>query len=231
MDFAAIGANIKAHRKRFRMSTRELASRAGVSRNTIVRLEGGLPCKDSTIQRLRVALSMSPDQLLRMPSRDPFCIHRPQDAHWTVSVPPTEYRRVEEGEEVRHVDDELERLRLGELKFQPAFTMVMGSEIPGGVASHATIELYQETWSTQHFGEEFVYCLCGPVKVIIGDRECLLEQGEAIGFDATVPHRYSPVHWPIQLGKVPRILVVVSMRPGEQIPPPVITPHKSLNPS
>ena len=49
------------------LSLRELAARAGVSQNTIFRLEQGFPARPSTIRKLAAALGCEPSDLLAEP--------------------------------------------------------------------------------------------------------------------------------------------------------------------
>ena len=228
-EFKDIGRNIRERRRRFGLSARELAEKAGISRNTFVRLEAGHPCHLATIEKLRRALSMAADQVLRPADPAPFRVHRSGDSRWSVAVPPSEYRRLREDEDPRHVNDPVERRRLGALGFQPAFTAVLDSELTGGVTSHAIIEVHGRGWVTNHYGEEFVYCLRGSVIVTVDEVPCRLEEGDALGFDATHPHRYEPAYEITPTTPIPLILAIVTMRPGEQLPPPIETPYKLLN--
>ncbi|RYG39661.1 XRE family transcriptional regulator [bacterium] len=223
-DFATIGKRVRERRLRFGLSGKELATRAGVSRNTLVRLEAGQPISSATLDKVRIALSTFLDQLASPVSDEPFSVHRSEESRWNVSVPKAVYGRVSEDDDPLHVDDPAERQRLGQLGFQPGFTAVLGSELPGGIGSHAIMELYGPSWTTQHYGEEFVYCLRGSVVVSVSDRPCTLNCGDAMAFDATQPHHYAPSLGAEADSLPPLLLVIVSMRPGEQIPPGVHKP-------
>jgi len=49
-----------------------------------------------------------------------------------------------------------------------------------------------------HYGQEFNYVVEGKVKIKIGDREHLLEEGDSIYFNAGLPHAQSAVEGPAQ---------------------------------
>jgi len=220
MDFVTIGARVREGRRKFGMSVQDLADRAGVARYTVIRLEAGQTCRPETVQKIRKALHLFTDQLTRPIETGPFAVHRSQDTHWTVSIPKAEYQQRVMDDDPIHVDDPAERSRLGSLGFQPFFTAVLGSGIAGGVAGHAFMELYRPSWVDRHFGEEFVYCLRGSVTITVDSVPCLLNEGDSMSFDATLPHQYAPISEVSQTEIAPLILVVVSRRPGESVPAP-----------
>lgn len=45
----------------------------------------------------------------------------------------------------------------------------------------------------QHKGEECGYVIQGRLRVIIGDKEFILEEGDSIAFESTLPHRFQNV--------------------------------------
>ncbi|MDR1929040.1 MAG: cupin domain-containing protein [Treponema sp.] len=47
-----------------------------------------------------------------------------------------------------------------------------------------------------HYGQEFNYVIEGSVKITVGKREYLLNEGDSIYFDAAVPHGQSAVNGP-----------------------------------
>lgn len=222
MDLVLAGRRIRERRLKFGLSTQELAEKAGIARYTVIRVEEGKPCTLATFQKIRSALHLFTDQLTRPVDAEegPCAVHRAERTRWSVSIPKSEYQKRLLDDDPIHVDDPAERRRLGELGFQPFFTAILDSELPGGVTSHALMELHQPSWVDAHFGEEFVYCLRGPVTLTIDGASCTLQEGDAMTFDATKPHQYAPAH-PVEPGDpVPLILLVVAMRPGERVPRP-----------
>ncbi len=215
-EFATIGARVRERRRKFGMSAQTLADRAGVARYTVIRLEEGKPCRPETLSKIRKALRLFSDQMTRPFETGPFAVHRARDTHWSVGVPKAEYQRRIVDDDPVHVDDPAERARLGSLGFQPFFTAVLGSEIAGGVGHPALMEFYRPSWIDRHFGEEFVYCLSGAITITVDGVPCLLEEGDSMNFDATLPHQYLPD----EARGPARILLVVSLRPGERVPMP-----------
>jgi transcriptional regulator with XRE-family HTH domain len=215
-DFATMGRRVRERRLRFNLSVRELAERSGVSRNTLVRLEAGQSIAAASAEKIRIGLSMFTDQIELPIAETPFSVHRFPESRWTANAPKTNYRRLGEGDDPRHEDDPGERRRLGTLGFQACFTAVLNSEFPDGVGSHSIMEIHGETKPTRHYGEEFIFCMRGSVTVQIEGATCVLNEWDTMCFDATRSHTYLPSS-PLGPNDLPPLLlVVVSMRPGEQ---------------
>ena len=219
-DWATIGKRIRERRLKFDLGTADLAAQAGVARYTLIRVEAGKPALPATLQKIRKALHLFPEQMTRPYAEGPFAVHRAADTRWGVAHAKATYQRqVEEGDRI-HVNDAAERRRLGTLGFQPFFTAILDSELTGGVASHALMEFHRPSWVDRHFGEEFVYCLRGSLTITVDGVPWTLDEGDAMSFDATLPHQYAPAG-PLQPNDpVPLILLVVSLRPGERVPRP-----------
>lgn len=215
-DFATIGARIREWRLKFGLSTQALADRAGIARYTLIRLEAGKPSRRETIQKVRKALGLFGDHMRRPYEAGPFAVHRAKESHWSVSIPKAEYQKRIVDDDPYHVDDPAERARLGSLGFQPFFTSILGSTIAGGVCHPGLMEFYRDSWIDRHFGEEFVYCLKGRITIEVDGVPCTLDEGDSMTFDATLPHQYLPDEATIPV----LILLVVSFRPGERMPPP-----------
>ena len=166
IDFARVGRRIRERRLRHGLTTAELAERAGVTRQTIVRLESGKPCTLETFHKVRSVLRIFTDFLLRDEQERDFCVqHHPDKAHWTVSRQKTTYQKNGIIADPTHEDDPNERLRLGRLGFQPFFTCLLNAELPGGILNQGLMEIYRETWVDSHPGEEFLYCLRGRARM------------------------------------------------------------------
>lgn len=221
-DFVTQGRRIRDRRLKFGLSLDRLAELAGVARYTLIRVEQGKPSTRKTLNKIRHALHLFPSQLVRPYEDGPYAVHRFEDSRWGVAVPKSTYeKQVEDGPNRSYVDDEAERMRLGQLGFQPFYTAVLDSELSGGVSSQAIMEFHRPSWVDRHFGEEFVYCLRGSLTITVDGSACVLRQGDGMTFDATLPHSYAPTH-PLKPGEsAPQILIVVSMRPGERAPIPL----------
>lgn len=218
LNFERIGEVLRRRRQQFGLSTDALADRANVARYTIIRVEKGKPCTKATLTKLMKALRLWGDQVLHPKDfGGPFRIHRQAETRWCVSVPKAAYQKNQVDEDRTHVDDEQERKRLGEVGFQPFFTAVMDTSMFGEGMEHAMMELHQASWVDQHYGEEFVYCIRGTVVLTIDGIPCTLEGGDAISFDANLPHQYAPASPVDPKDPAPRILIVVAARRNDQI--------------
>ncbi|MBC8102086.1 MAG: helix-turn-helix transcriptional regulator [Cytophagales bacterium] len=215
-DFVRIGRRVRSRRLQLGLSAQDLADRAGIARQTIVRIESGKPCKTETLNRIRHVLNLFYDFLTREDPPQDFCVqHYPEKAHWTISRPKTEYQRHGEIPDPRHEDDPQERLRLGRLGYQPFFTCLLNSELPGGILNQGLMEIYRETWVDSHPGEEFVYCLSGKARIWVRGTEFLLEEGSAITFKGSEPHQYAPAETISPSGVPLRLLIVVALGKGD----------------
>lgn len=214
-NFALAGRRIRERRLKFRLSTKKLSQLAGVARQTVVRIEMGMPCTAMSLHRIRHALLLFTDQL-RRPDREEtkFALHRALNSRWTVSIPKGSYQKHVIDDDLIHVNDPAERKRLGGLGLQPFFTAVLDSELPDGTMGQALMELHKPSWVDAHFGNEFVYCLRGPVQITVDGTPCILDVGDSITFDANMPHQYEPA---FEVKDDPAlILVVVTMKPHEK---------------
>lgn len=218
-DFVRIGRRVRERRLRHGLTAAELAERAGVTRQTIVRLESGKPCTLETFHKVRSSLRIFTDHLLRDEQERDFCVqHHPEAAHWTVSRQKATYQRNGIIADPTHEDDPRERLRLGRLGFQPFFTCLLNAELPGGILNQGMMEIYQETWVDSHPGEEFIYCLRGRARMRVRDEEFILEEGGALTFHAIEPHQYAPAE-PLGPAETPLLLLIVVALPQKREKP------------
>ncbi len=220
-DPITVGRRIKERRLKFGLSTERLAEKAGVARYTLIRIEQGKQSTPASLEKIRRALHLFTDQMTRPFADGAFSVHRSHETRWNVSIPKKEYQKRIQDDDRIHVDDPDERRRLGSLGFQPFFTAILNSELTSGVASQALMELHRPSWVDRHFGEEFVYCLRGDVTITVDDVPCTLHEGDAMSFDATLPHQYAPANAVGPDDPVPLILLTVSLRPNETNPRPV----------
>jgi mannose-6-phosphate isomerase-like protein (cupin superfamily)/DNA-binding XRE family transcriptional regulator len=216
LDFKLIGQRVKARRTTLGISTQILAKKAGLARYTVIRLEEGKPCKPETLSKIRLALHLFSDQLVKpLPPSTKFALHRASETKWTVSKSKSQYQKQLIEDDPSHVNDEKERHRLGSVGFQPFFTAVLDSELQGGLTSHAIMEFHRESWVDAHYGEEFVYCLRGRVMIRVDGDECELGPGDSMTFAADQPHQYFPIEFDEQK-RAPQILIVVAMRESDK---------------
>jgi transcriptional regulator with XRE-family HTH domain len=213
-NYPRIGQRLRERRLRLGLSTQLVADMAGVTRQTVARLEAGKPFTPETLQRVRSVLHIFVNDLLQDDPPLDYCVpHRPELAHWSLAVSKARYQKHGVIEDPYHEDQPEERQRLARLGFQPFFTYRFNSELPGGLMNQGMMEIYADTWVDTHPGEEWVYCLRGRLRMRVRDKEFLLEEGGAIVFDASEPHQYCLAD-PIGPADPPiRILVVVALAP------------------
>lgn len=164
-DPATLGARIQRRRIRCNLSVRELADRAGVNKNTVVRLEKGLTPSYATLNRVCDALGVHIAQLMRSDLQ----------GDEVVSM----HSRAREEPMPLAAD---ERIQLRSL----------GCRLAGGSLNSAVMELFGESEPTTHPGEEHVFCLRGRARLTVAGRHYTLEEGDAAVFWSTERHSYAP---------------------------------------
>lgn len=164
-DPATLGARIQRVRQRLNLSVRDLAERAGVNKNTVLRLEKGLTPSYATLNRVCDALGVHIAQLTQPePAEDE-----------TIAI----HLRADEGRAPLAAD---ERVLLSAL----------GCRLPEGRLNSAIMELFGESEPVTHPGEEFVFCLRGRVKLTVAGRSYTLGEGDAATFWSSERHAYAP---------------------------------------
>jgi transcriptional regulator with XRE-family HTH domain len=160
-----VGSTVRLLRKNCAVSARALAQRAGVSRSLLSRLERGLisPSLD-TLESLAAALGTSSARLLLEPSaQNGFCHVRAGQGI-----------RVEqaEGGDIRH--ELLGHLLPGLLAVEPCLVVQQRAEL--------------RTMTSGQDGVRFMYVISGRGMCVHGSRAVQVTEGDALVFDATVPH-------------------------------------------
>lgn len=216
-DLDLVALKVRHRREALGLTQEEVAAATGLTRQTIARVEKGLRVNRKSLSIIINRLKLFTDQFVRSSEQnEKFSVHRADRTRWMVSLPKASYSKVGEGEDKLHVDDPKERRRLGQLGFQPFFTAVLESELPIGVMGQAMMELHRPSWVDSHYGEEFIFCLKGEVKITVDGNECLLKAGDSMCFDAWLPHSYAPAA-PLEAGdEAPLILLTVAERPHDK---------------
>ena len=180
-DYPEIGEQLRARRHERGLSLRALADRLGVSPSLISQIERGLANPSvSTLYAMVAELDVSLDELL-------FNERRTSVRQPSLSDP---IQRGNERHRIRLASGVLwERLTTAS---EPGVEFLYVIYEVGGASSPA--DAFQ-----RHAGHEWGYVLSGTLQVTIGFREYLLEPGDAISLDSTVPHRLAnvgdvPVH-------------------------------------
>lgn len=185
----AIGDRVRRLRDLQSLSIRAVAERAGISKNSIVRLEQGGGSQPITLIKVCAVLGVHVDRLAEagLQGMVNAVAHRRADDRWfdagdmgspallglDRALRPSERRRAVE----RGARTPVNLLR---------------ARLPDGRVLPSVLELYQETEPRSHVGEEFVYVLSGRARITIGDEAFVLAEGESVTFHSAEPHRYGP---------------------------------------
>jgi transcriptional regulator with XRE-family HTH domain len=185
---SVIGARIRRARQRMGLSIRDLAAVAGVSKNSIVRIEQGGVSNVSTILKVSAAMGIHVATLAKPTGETQvMALHRHEDSRW---FDLTDFgagplggldRPLSEEERAKFVKDGTDTPLL-----------ILKSRLETGRLLSTVIELYHESERRSHAGEEFVYVLRGHALVHIGAQTVELTQGESVVFWSAEEHSYAP---------------------------------------
>ena len=155
---ASVGPRLRALRQRAGTTLAQLAAATGISVSTLSRLESG---------------SRKPTLELLLPLARAHHVALDE----LVDAPPTGDPRIHPRPIVRN-----------------GMTYLPLTRRPGGVRSYNMIipphkpHPPQDTKPRTHEGHEWLYVLSGQLRLVLGERELLLEPGEVAEFDTRVPH-------------------------------------------
>ena len=212
-----VGPRVRNLREVRGLSLRELSERVGVSKNTLLRLEQGLPIAEPLLVKICNALQTIPPNLM-VSDEDwslPYRVHRAAEAPWRIA-----FRRDSAPSRIKDfdaVEPETERFRLGSLGFVTGFLHSLDCGIRNGKLQAAVVELYgdQERAGFRHSGEEFVFCLEGRLKLTISTHQLVLEPGDSVTFWSRYRHRYEYA-LPSQPGTRPTRMLMVWIEEEEE---------------
>jgi len=206
------GASMRRNRALLGYTVRDLAERAGISKNTVVRVEAGLPVQSATRTKLCRALGMVPtDPKTKKPPASEGRFYRVQTQEEAVWYATTIN---EEGQADAYTNDRIgdpgERNRLGWYGLVNHFGHPLRCRRTGSRHIPFLVELYRATDVTKDVcGERFVYCLRGAIRVTVGDESFVVREGEAATYDATEPNALEPLT-PVEIGQpAPLVLQIV----------------------
>jgi transcriptional regulator with XRE-family HTH domain len=185
--FDLIGQRIRRIREHRKMTIRDLAEISEVSKNTLVRLEQGLPTHVSTIKEVCKALKLKANELVgdHFPQPAIMAVHRSSDDHWydmntfeTVLVSPP-----------------LTQEEIVAAPNRPKVTLFqhLVSRFEDGSFNPHIFLLEHPTSFRSHRGEEFAIVLEGAMDVRFKARTVTLQKGESIMFWAAEKHCYEPI--------------------------------------
>jgi transcriptional regulator with XRE-family HTH domain len=201
-----MGERLRTARAAKGLSLRDLAGRVGVSASLISQIETGRANPSvSTLYAIASALDVSLDELLFNDRR------QRAPAGFEVVPAPAEELLQRAGSRKRiRLASGVEWERLTPLSEPDVEFLYVTYEV-GGASS-------PETAFQRHAGHEWGYVLEGRLDVRIGFDDYVLEPGDAVSFDSTIPHRLAnagdtPVHaiWFV-LGRVP---ATADAQPGD----------------
>jgi quercetin dioxygenase-like cupin family protein/DNA-binding XRE family transcriptional regulator len=180
-----VGAEVigdRVHRLRVRMglSIRDVASAAGISKTSLVRLEQGHRCRPATMALVCEVLGVHLERLEEAPTGDIGAVHRRGDDRWfdmtDVTAGPIDPGLTRSGKDGVAVAVDLLRSRLTNGRVLPTI-----------------LDVRRESITRSHPGEEFVYVLEGRLRLTVGSTVFELSSGESICFWSGEPHSYAPI--------------------------------------
>ena len=185
-DYPEVGGRLRARRRAKGLSLRELASRLGVSPSLISQIERGQARPSvSTLFAIVTELDASLDELLFTDERT-----LSDSAAAGTSPPPSAVQEAATRHHIRLASGVVwERLTTTS---QPGVEFLFVAYDVGGASSPG--DTYQS-----HSGHEWGYVISGVLEVVIGFDRHVLQPGDAVSLDSSVPHRLTnigdtPVH-------------------------------------
>ena len=182
-DYPEVGERLRARRRARGLSLRTLAERLGVSPSLISQIERGRARPSvSTLFAIATELDASIDELLFNDERQPVSAEP--------AVRPTPVQEAATRHHIRLASGVVwERLTTVS---QPGVEFLFVVYDVGGASSPG--DTYQN-----HSGYEWGYVISGVLEVIIGFDRYVLQPGDAVSLDSSVPHRLAnigdtPVH-------------------------------------
>lgn len=203
---ATVGARIQRLRLKQKLSVRDLAEKAGVDKNTILRVEKGLTVSGRTLDRVCRALDVYVSRLLlpEPEEGEAVVLHRRDEEVWwpypgmgdpfpgddsdsPAPAPVNEAVASETDSGPRptpKVDTQAATPR--------GFVASLACRMPRGKMRSSLIRLWDETTPNAHPGEEFVFCLSGRASLTVAGRSYMLDEGDAATFYCAERHTYAP---------------------------------------
>ena len=196
---ATVGARIQRLRLNKNLSVRDLADRAGVDKNTILRVEKGLSVSGRTLERVCAALDVYVSRLLlpEPEEGETVVIHRRAAEVWwpypgmgdpfPSASPEVEASTTSETNPGPHPKPKVTQ------EITPRGSIAsLACRMPRGRMRSSLLRLWEETISNAHPGEEFVFCLSGTACLTVAGRSYLLSEGDAATFYCAERHTYAP---------------------------------------
>ena len=188
---AVFGENVRTERSLRGWSIERLAKLADLATDTVFRIEKGQPSTRRTRIQVCKALQSSYARMLMKPKTAGvgYAIHRRTEDWWVVHWA---YRsKSPADDESDRIQQAQERRRLGNLGFVSHFVQMLNCRLPKGKLVAGVLEIYGEGARSKYLaGEVFAYVLEGAVRVVIGEDDFILDQGEAATIQCSLADFY-----------------------------------------
>jgi len=178
-----LAERLSVFRKLNGLSLEQVATRAGITKSYLSKLERGLSSPTiATLLKLAQALGRSAEQLIGQEAQDDDIV------------------LVKAGERIPFT-----RSKEREGYVYEAIAASRTQKAMAPFIMTPPISVNEKTDLASHAGEEFIFLVAGVMDVIFEDRVVRLETGDSLYFNASIPHRSRSI------GKPAQALVVVSI--------------------
>ena len=184
---SVLGARIQRARIAQKLSARELATQAGLSKNSVARLEQGEDVRAITILKVCAVLGLHVERLAEPDDQTLVKVHRLEEDCW--------YDMVDFGAgPISGTPQRLNREQRKALveKGLKHPLLMLKSSLAGGKILPSILDLHVASPLRSHPGEEFVFVLSGTAVIQVGSQVYTLVKGESMTFWASEPHSYAP---------------------------------------
>ena len=174
---SVLDARIQRARMAQQLSAREVATQAGLSKNSVARLEQGEEVRPMTILKVCSVLGLHIERLA-LPEDDSLAkVHRLEDDCWFDMIDfgagPIS------GHQGRLTPEQRKEL-VDSGKLYPL--LMLKSSLTDGKILPSILELHNASPLRSHPGEEFVFVLSGIAKIQVGHQTYTLKKGESMIF-------------------------------------------------
>lgn len=182
------GARMRRTRLQQKLSIRQLAELAKISKTSVVQVELGRTSRRSTYVKIAEVLGLHLDRLLEESTIDgrSYAVHHHEDDAWYDLANFSKGRLSPEAHKNPEVRAELHRIQ----NVSPL--NILSSRLEQGRIKPTIIEVFSESPKRWHAGEEHVYVLKGRAVISVGSDAIELSEGESITFWSAEPHSYAP---------------------------------------
>lgn len=182
-----LASRIRRARLRRGFSIRDLAERANINKNSVVRLEKGKLPRANTVVKLCQAMGIHIAVLAREDAREEeiAVVDRVEHHEWM------DMANLSRGILGRKELGPKERKALAKQGIS-APMVSLASRLKEGVILPTLVELFGPCQGQRVPGEEWVYVLSGSVEITVGDQHFVLNEGDSLGFWCSEDHCYAP---------------------------------------